>query len=56
MSRVGKMPIPVPNGTKVSIDNGALVVEGPKGKNVQPIFDGFPVEVKDGRDRRLPSR
>ena len=48
MSRVGKMPIPIPNGTKVSVDNGALVVEGPKGKNVQPIFDGFPVEVKDG--------
>ena len=47
MSRVGKMPIPIPSGTKVSIEDGCLIAEGPKGKNVQPIFDGFPVEMED---------
>jgi len=49
MSRVGKMPIPIPSGTKVAVENGSLVAEGPKGKNVQPIFNGFPVEVEDGQ-------
>jgi len=43
------MPIPVPNGTKVSVENGTLIAEGPKGKNIQPIFPGFPVEVEDGQ-------
>lgn len=48
MSRVGRKPIPVPQGAKIEIRDGAFHVEGPKGKVVQPIDAGFPVEVKDG--------
>lgn len=45
MSRIGRMPIPVPSGTKIEIQDGQLVAEGPKGKVAQPIFDNFPVKI-----------
>ena len=32
MSRIGKLPVAVPAGVKVNIADGALTVEGPKGK------------------------
>ncbi len=47
MSRIGKSPIEIPKGTKVSIDAGVLTAEGPKGKVSQPLFDDFPVKVED---------
>jgi large subunit ribosomal protein L6 len=46
MSRIGKQPISVPGGTKVELQNGSFVAEGPKGKVVQPVFDGFPVDIE----------
>jgi large subunit ribosomal protein L6 len=45
MSRIGKMPIPVPSGTRIEIQDGQFVAEGPKGKVAQPLFDNFPVKV-----------
>jgi|SRR3978361_1087734 large subunit ribosomal protein L6 len=47
MSRIGRMPIPVPQGTRVELRDGRFVAEGPKGRVEQPLFEGFPVEVKD---------
>jgi large subunit ribosomal protein L6 len=41
------MPIPVPKGTKVVLQGGRFVAEGPKGRVEQSVFEGFPVEVKD---------
>jgi len=41
MSRVGRRPIPVPDGVKVSIKGQHVVVEGPKGKlehDVHPLI------------------
>ncbi len=48
MSRVGKEPIPIPKGTKVAIEDGVLVAEGPKGKVSQPILEGLSVEAEEG--------
>ena len=48
MSRIGRMPIPIPQGTKVEVRNGVFVAEGPKGRVEQSLFPGFPVEVQDG--------
>jgi large subunit ribosomal protein L6 len=45
MSRIGKQPITVPGGTKVELDNGTFVAEGPKGKVAQAVFDGYPVDI-----------
>jgi large subunit ribosomal protein L6 len=47
MSRVGKKPIPVPNGVKISVGD-QLQVEGPKGKLTVPIPNGVQVRQNDG--------
>ncbi|HVS62461.1 MAG TPA: 50S ribosomal protein L6 [Thermoanaerobaculia bacterium] len=48
MSRVGKAPIPIPSGVKVELKDGALHVEGPKGKLRQTVIDGVDLEIEDG--------
>ncbi len=48
MSRVGKQPIPLPQGVKIRIDDGVFHAEGPKGKVQETLIDGFPVSVDDG--------
>jgi large subunit ribosomal protein L6 len=45
MSRIGKMPIAVPKGTRVELKDGQFIAEGPKGKVRQQLFEGFPVAV-----------
>ena len=47
MSRVGKKPIPLPKGVKLTIGE-QLVVEGPKGKQTVPVPPGITVSQKDG--------
>lgn len=47
MSRVGKNPIPIPQGIKVKVAGGRFVAEGPKGKVLEKIVAGIGVEVKD---------
>jgi len=47
MSRVGKKPIPLPKGVKVTVGE-QLVVEGPKGKQTVPVPAGITVTQKDG--------
>lgn len=47
MSRVGKKPIPVPKGVKLTIGN-ELMVEGPKGKQSVPIPPGITLRQTDG--------
>ena len=46
MSRVGKKPIPLPKGVKVTI-GGELLVEGPKGKQTVPIPEGVTLRQQD---------
>ncbi len=47
MSRVGKKPIPLPKGVKLTIGD-ELVVEGPKGKQIVPLPKGVSVRQEDG--------
>ncbi|MBI4444342.1 MAG: 50S ribosomal protein L6 [Acidobacteria bacterium] len=47
MSRVGRKPIKIPAGVKVSIHNGRVLVEGPKGKLEHPLPPGISAEVED---------
>jgi len=47
MSRVGKKPIPLPKGVKISVGD-SLQVEGPKGKLTVPIPQGISIEQADG--------
>ena len=49
MSRVGKQPIPIPNGVKVEVAPDAVEVQGPKGKLRQPLPPGVKFELNDGK-------
>ncbi|NCN40489.1 50S ribosomal protein L6 [bacterium] len=46
MSRLGKLPVDVPNGVKTVIQNGTFNVEGPKGKMSMPIPEGIDVVLE----------
>lgn len=49
MSRIGRMPVVIPNGVNVTIDNDNVVtVEGKLGKLSQIVDKVINVEVKDG--------
>jgi large subunit ribosomal protein L6 len=45
MSRIGKKPIPIPDGVKVQVDDALVRAEGPKGKLTQPIPSGMKAAV-----------
>ncbi len=49
MSRVGKKIIPLPAGVKVKISEGALDVQGPKGKLTTVVPAGITFELTDGK-------
>lgn len=49
MSRVGRKPIAVPADVKVSLSDGVVAVEGPKGKLTQAIHDDIKMQIKDGQ-------
>lgn len=51
MSRVGKKPIKIPGGVKVSIQEGSVEVEGKLGKLVSPIPPGIHFELEAGELR-----
>jgi large subunit ribosomal protein L6 len=48
MSRIGNKLITVPSGVKVQIQEGAVDVQGPKGKMSVPLPKGIRFEQKDG--------
>ncbi|MDR0662540.1 MAG: 50S ribosomal protein L6 [Spirochaetaceae bacterium] len=48
MSRIGKIPVKVPAGVKVSFNNSTITVEGPKGKLAQSYHNVINFESKDG--------
>ncbi|MBN1649457.1 MAG: 50S ribosomal protein L6 [Spirochaetales bacterium] len=47
MSRIGKLPITVPQGVKVSLDGLVVNVEGPKGKLSQEIQPQISVKISE---------
>ena len=47
MSRIGKLPVAVPQGVKVTVENNIVTVEGTKGKLSQALKGNVSVEVKD---------
>jgi len=48
MSRIGKKPIPIPQGVKVQVQGNVVAVQGPKGKLETRIPAGITMEQKDG--------
>ncbi len=48
MSRVGKLPIAVPSGVTITVDDDFVTVTGPKGTLKQFTMPGISIEQKDG--------
>jgi len=49
MSRIGRKPIPIPEGVKVEINNNTVVVEGPKGKLQQSFHPDMIIRSENGQ-------
>ncbi len=49
MSRIGKLPIEIPNGVTVSLDGSVIKVKGPKGTLSREIMGGVSVELNDNK-------
>lgn len=48
MSRIGKLPIVVPQGVTITVDSGNVTVKGPKGELTQFITPDVNVTLEDG--------
>jgi large subunit ribosomal protein L6 len=48
MSRIGKLPIPVPSGVDIAIDGQQVTVKGPKGSLSHVVSEPITVAQEDG--------
>lgn len=46
MSRIGKLPVPIPAGVKVSLSGNEMTVTGPKGTLKQSLHDRMAIAVE----------
>jgi large subunit ribosomal protein L6 len=56
MSRVGKYPVPIPQGVQVALQGRTLVAKGKLGELTLPLTDDVEVEVKDAQVSVTPRR
>jgi large subunit ribosomal protein L6 len=49
MSRIGKLPISIPAGVSVSMQDNTVTVKGPKGELSQYINPNINIDIKDGK-------
>lgn len=48
MSRIGKMPIPMPGGVQIVQEDDVLTVKGPKGSLSRKLHPAISIKVEDG--------
>ncbi|MGQ9463493.1 MAG: 50S ribosomal protein L6 [Candidatus Fervidibacter sp.] len=49
MSRVGRKPIPIPQGVTVMVEDHTVIVKGPKGELKQTIHPQMTVRIENGQ-------
>lgn len=49
MSRIGRMPVPLPKGVTVQVKDGAVTVAGPKGTLTTKVHQSMVVTLEDGQ-------
>ena len=49
MSRIGKVPVPLPDNVTASIEGSILSVKGPKGTLTMPMMDDISYGIEDDR-------
>ncbi|MGE5542362.1 MAG: 50S ribosomal protein L6 [Bacillota bacterium] len=47
MSRVGRLPVVIPDGVEVALDSGVLKVKGPKGELCRRLHEAMIVRIED---------
>ena len=48
MSRIGKLPIQIPAGVEVKVDNNVVTVKGPKGTLSQSVNENMGIAIENG--------
>ena len=48
MSRIGKLPISIPSGVTVTLNDGVVNVKGPKGELSQKVDKSIIVKIEEG--------
>ncbi|WP_084399659.1 50S ribosomal protein L6 [Henriciella aquimarina] len=56
MSRIGKLPIQVPNGTTVTVDGGRIQAKGPKGELGVTVSELMTVTLEEGELSIMPRK
>ena len=51
MSRIGKLPVPIPQGVKIGLEGNVVRVEGPKGKLATELPERIQVKVEGNQLR-----
>ena len=49
MSRIGRMPVPIPKGVQVDIKNSQVTVKGPKGELGRSFNQDMMISIQDGQ-------
>lgn len=47
MSRIGKLPVPIPSGVTITVEDSSIVVKGPKGELRQALLDTVSLTISD---------
>ncbi|MBK1877862.1 50S ribosomal protein L6 [Pelagicoccus mobilis] len=55
MSRIGKLPVAIPDGVKVDVNGTTVKVEGPKGKLEKTFNKAVAITVEDGQIKVSPA-
>ena len=48
MSRIGKLPVKLPQGVDVKVENNVVTVKGPKGTLTQKVNDQMGIKIENG--------
>ena len=49
MSRIGRLPISIPSEVQISVTNGSVEVQGPRGRLVLQLHPAIQVRVEEGK-------
>jgi len=49
MSRIGNLPVAIPNGVKIAFEGNRMTVDGPKGSLAQELHERMKISVEDER-------
>lgn len=47
MSRIGKLPVQIPSGVTITVENQYVIVKGPKGELREPVLSDVSVELNE---------